>query len=143
MLIRRASNQELHFIQSYAPIVQQEATLGYMNGNAQMINYDMTQHYKGEYHVIVEKGVLCGWILIGETQMPYKEEVIGMILELYVLPRWRKHGCGEALMRYALEICKKKGFGKVQLNVFAGNNAKKLYDKLGFHDVSTMMERNI
>lgn len=142
-MIRRATNQELQFIQDYAPMVQQEATLGYMNGNAQMINYDMVQAYKGEYHVLVKEGTLCGWVLMGETVLPYEQERVGMVLELYVLPNWRKHGCGEWLMRYALDLYRSRNFKKVQLNVFAGNHAKKLYDKLGFRDVSTLMEMNI
>ncbi len=142
-MIRRATNQELHLIQSYGPIVQQEATLGYLSGNQQGINDDMTLFYQGEYHVLIENGVVCGWILIGETNLPYEQEVIGMILEIYVIPRWRKHGCGELLMRYALDFYKRKNFKRVQLNVFAGNQAKKLYDKLGFYEVSTLMEKNI
>ena len=143
MFIRRASNQDLQLIQNYSATVQKEATLGYMNGNHLLINYDMLKYYNGEYHVLVANQQVCGWILLGETQPPYEKELVGMVLELYVLPSWRKHGFGKWLMKYALEFYKNKHFNRVQLNVFAGNHAKTLYEKLGFQDVSTLMERTI
>ena len=36
-----------------------------------------------------------------------------------------------------------EGYKKVQLNVYAGNHAKQLYEKLGFKDVSTLMTKNL
>ncbi|WP_332692258.1 GNAT family N-acetyltransferase [Halalkalibacter lacteus] len=141
MIIRRATNQERQYIQSYAPVVQQEATVGYMNGNNIMINEEVHFFYNTEYFSLENHGVLCGWILVGETKTPVEPEPIGMILELYVLPQHRKKGFGLMLMDYALGFLRKRKFKKVQLNVFAGNKAKLLYENLGFKEVSTLMER--
>ncbi|GAE34498.1 GNAT family N-acetyltransferase [Halalkalibacter akibai] len=142
-MIRKATNLDLQMIQNHAAIVQQEATLGYMSGNPALINFDMMNHYKGEYYVIGDHQSIHGWILLGETPLPYEHEIVGMVLELYVLPQWRKHGYGKILMQYAIDFYKRKGFKRVQLNVFSGNPAKNLYDSLGFQDVSTLMERRI
>ncbi|KHF40145.1 GNAT family N-acetyltransferase [Halalkalibacter okhensis] len=141
MFIRRATPQEMNFIQSYAPIVQQEATLGYMNGTKLIMNEEMHYYYKAEYHALMDNYRVCGWILLGEAKTPPEYETIGMVLELYVLPPYRKKGYGQMLMEYAFDHFKKKGLKKVQLNVFAGNHAKHLYEQLGFRDVSTLMEK--
>ncbi|WP_332632488.1 GNAT family N-acetyltransferase [Halalkalibacter flavus] len=140
MFIRRATAEELRFIQSYAPIVQQEATLGYMDGK-HVLNEEMHYHYKAEYFTLLDNHRICGWVLLGEAKTPVNSETMGMVLELYVLQPYRKKGFGHMLMNYALHYFKQKKLKKVQLNVFAGNFAKKLYEQMGFKDVSTLMER--
>ncbi|MDT8861936.1 GNAT family N-acetyltransferase [Alkalihalobacillus sp. MEB130] len=143
MIVRRVTGEELRFIKSYAPIVQQEATLGYMNGNSLVMNEEMIYFHKAEYLALFDHHRICGWILVGETNSPVEPDPIGMILELFVLPSYRKKGCGHTLMTNAISYFKQKNYKKVQLNVFAGNHAKKLYDQLGFKAVSTIMERPI
>lgn len=46
---------------------------------------------------------------------------------------WRKKGLGDALMKFAIEFCKKKKFRKISLSVFSSNQAAiTLYKKYGF-----------
>jgi ribosomal protein S18 acetylase RimI-like enzyme len=66
-----------------------------------------------------------------------------MILELYVFPTFRKYGVGTKLMKYAITYFRNIGILTIQLNVFAGNPARKLYKKLGFRNVATMMEMTL
>ncbi|ARK32846.1 GNAT family N-acetyltransferase [Halalkalibacter krulwichiae] len=143
MFIRKASQVELSFIHSWAPFVQNEATVGYMDGSNMNMNAEMLTFYNGEYHVIGDKQTIFGWVLVGENVLPHEQELSGIILELFVLPKFRQFGYGKHLMTYALNYFKMKNFKKVQLNVFAGNHAKQLYEKLGFYEVSTLMERSI
>nr|WP_275980285.1 GNAT family N-acetyltransferase [Halalkalibacter alkaliphilus] len=105
------------------------------------MNEEMHYHYKAEYFTLLDRHRICGWILLGEAKTPVNSETMGMVLELYVLQPYRKKGFGHMLMNYALHYFKQKQLKKVQLNVFAGNHAKKLYEQMGFKDVSTLMER--
>ncbi|MDF0728179.1 GNAT family N-acetyltransferase [Cytobacillus sp. S13-E01] len=143
MLIRVPTNNEVSIIRSYAKIVQEEATVGYLKQTDDVPNMD--SHFVGPsyYFVLLEKRNLCGWILVGETVDPFKNQPTGIILELYILSKHRKKGYGVELMKYALATLRNKGYNKVQLNVFSGNPAHKMYKKLGFKDVSTTMERKI
>jgi ribosomal protein S18 acetylase RimI-like enzyme len=143
VVIRKATIQERQYIQSIAPVVQQEATLGYSNGNKPIITEEVHFFYKTEYFTLENHGLLCGWILAGETKTPTEVDPIGMILELYVLPHHRKRGYGQMLMNYAMNYFRQRRFKKVQLNVFTGNQAKLLYENLGFKEVSTMMEKTL
>ncbi|WP_034747719.1 GNAT family N-acetyltransferase [Halalkalibacter wakoensis] len=141
MIIRKATAAELQFIKNYAPIVQEEATVGYATGDKLMMNDQLHYFYQTEYLALTNQGNMYGWILVGQTKTPIDPEPVGMILELYVLPAYRKKGYGELLMNSAMEYLRNQHFKKVQLNVFAGNRAKQLYEELGFKDVSTLMER--
>jgi ribosomal protein S18 acetylase RimI-like enzyme len=139
--IRLAKQNELPIIKSYGKVVQVEATAGYLNQNddtPQKESYFWGESY---YFVLVEHDFICGWILVGETYHPFKKEPTGMILELYILPPYRKYGFGYQLMNTALKHFKFNGYKTVQLNVFAGNTAKNMYKKLGFKEVSTSMEK--
>ncbi|MFC0471619.1 GNAT family N-acetyltransferase [Halalkalibacter kiskunsagensis] len=141
MIIKKATKEEQQYIQSCAPIVQQEATVGYTSGNKLMITDEVHFFYNTEYFSLEDHGLLCGWILVGETRTPAEPDPIAMILELYVLPQYRKKGFGYILMNYAMDLFRHRKFKKVQLNVFAGNKAKLLYENLGFKEVSSLMER--
>jgi GNAT superfamily N-acetyltransferase len=51
---------------------------------------------------------------------------------LYVLPRYRQHGIGTALLRTALDWGQHRGCRQAQLNVLPHNPARRLYQALGF-----------
>jgi ribosomal protein S18 acetylase RimI-like enzyme len=141
VIIRLAHPNEIPIIKNYGKVVQVEATAGYLTQNDDTPNKETYFFGDSYYFVLVEHDIICGWILIGDTYHPFKKDPTGMILELYVLPRYRKYGFGYQLMNAALSHFKYKGYKTVQLNVFAGNPAKNMYEKLGFRDVSTSMEK--
>ncbi|MCK0469952.1 GNAT family N-acetyltransferase [Halalkalibacter sp. APA_J-10(15)] len=134
MVIRRATDYERMRIKEFGETVQKEATLGYLQTSTPMNEYGPC-----EYWVLDHDGV-CGWIVIGETMAPFKNVVSAMVFELYVLPRYRKKGYGAMLMRAALGEFRQRGYQTAHLNVFANNRAKELYKRLGFEEISTIME---
>jgi len=97
----------------------------------------------GKYLVDTEDGVLKGWIGIASMFNHFGGERVGMIIEIYVIPEHRKQGIAQQLCMEGVRYLKERGHHKIQLNVFAGNNAKQLYQKLGFYEVSTLMEKRI
>lgn len=139
MNVRIATQKEIDFIKSQASRVQVEASMGYMNKH--MPTLDMQLFYNSYYLVLTDQGLLKGWVLVGDGENPYTFERAGIILELYVFPLYRKNGYGSLLMHAALSELKQKGYRKVHLNVFRGNPARALYEKLGFKDVSSLMEK--
>jgi ribosomal protein S18 acetylase RimI-like enzyme len=144
VFIRTATPYEISMIKNYQSIVQTEATVGYIKQTDVIPN--LNEYFMGpsKYFVLIENGIFCGWVLVGESHHPYKrEESCGMVLELYVFPNLRKFGFGFELMNFAISHFKNRGFKTIQLNVFAGNPASKMYKKLGFKDVATMMEKNL
>ncbi|MBD8070364.1 GNAT family N-acetyltransferase [Bacillus sp. PS06] len=140
MTIRRATQEEVHLIKSYGEKVRIEASLGYLANSPYAAD-----ELKGfnDYLISEENGVLQGWVLVGESFDFYTSQPTGMILELYVFKEFRNKGLGKKLVHTAVSYFKHIGLNRVHLNVFAGNHAKKLYEKLGFHEVSTVMEKKI
>lgn len=145
MTIRKATTRETQFILRYASQVMNEATMGYVNTDSYKAQQMMSAIIAdgGYYLVYVEDGVIRGWIGIGAAYNFYSEKMEGMIPELYVLPAFRNKGIAEKLCREACRRLENAGYQKVQLNVFARNHAKHLYDKLGFNDVSILMEKGL
>ena len=143
MNIRKATEQETCYILDHSLEVMEEATMGKVKPLKEKAEKIMvsTLLEGGYYLVFVENEDICGWIGIGQSYDFYSGEVIGMIPELYVLPKYRKQGIAKKLCKTACERFKHEGYNSVQLNVFAGNGAKKLYEKLGFEDISILMGR--
>lgn len=145
MTIRKATYSETQKILNHSLKVLKEASMGYIEPTQktalQMVSPFLVEG--GYYLVHVKNNVIQGWIGIGETLDYYTDEIVGFIPEIYVLPRYRKKGVAEKLCNEAFKHLKQEGYKKVQLNVFNGNSAKKLYQKLDFKEVTTLMERNL
>lgn len=142
MQYRKATETETNEILQLASRVAKEASMGYINEST---NYPilMEQFYLasgGSYIVAIDNETLAGWVLAGKSFDSINNELIGFIPELYVFPEYRNNHIGSELMKIALDEYKKNGVKKVQLNVFHGNQAKNLYERLGFQSVSTLME---
>ena len=145
MTIRKATYRETQKILNHSVKVLKEATMGYIQANRE-IAFQMVSPFLsdgGHYLVYTENNAIQGWIGVGKANDYYSDEMIGIIPEIYVLPQYRKQGIAEKLCEEALRQLKEKGYKKVQLNVFSGNHAKHLYQKLGFQEVSTLMEKNL
>lgn len=144
MGIRKANQQDLQLILSHSPIVMKEATVGYYSSYHKAVQFMNYLLDSGGYYLVYElDGRIQGWIALGTNYNYYYDQMEGMIAELYVLPPYRNNGIAKKLCEEAVKQLKSSGYQKVQLNVFAGNNAKRLYKKLGFHEVSTLMEKNL
>jgi|SRR5699024_2522071 len=144
MVIRKATSREIQKILAYSPVVMKESTMGFVEGSKDIASQMMSQILAdgGYYLVYMEEKVVQGWVGIGQFYNSYSDEMEGMIAELYVLPQYRKTGIAERLLESAFNRLTEEGFKKVKLNVYSGSPAKYLYEKLGFHDVSTMMEKD-
>ncbi|WP_374723575.1 GNAT family N-acetyltransferase [Calidifontibacillus erzurumensis] len=145
MLIRKAYDYEIKSLFYWSVALTEELSAGYMKRNARMTHEMVTRVLSnGGYYLVASNNLeIMGWILLGIDQNYYKNENVGFIYELYVFPHYRKLGIGRKLMEYGLSQLKKSGMNKVQLNVFNKNSAKKMYEKLGFKDVATLMEKEI
>lgn len=95
----------------------------------------------GGYYVVLrnEKGSLTGWALIGENIDFITEKKAGFIYELYLLPEYRGAGLGKILIKETVKELDRQGYEEVRLNVYSINFAKKLYEKLGFTELQSIM----
>lgn len=145
VFIRKAVSHEIEKILNYSPIVMKESTMGFIEGRKGLTLQMMSQILVdgGYYLVYVDNQVIKGWIGIGRSYNFYTEKMQGIILELYVLPQYRRKGIAEKLLKDASDRLRKTGLKKIQLNVYSGNSAKHLYEKFGFYDISTMMEKDL
>ncbi|GEL76603.1 GNAT family N-acetyltransferase [Tenuibacillus multivorans] len=145
MTIRKATYNETQEILKHALDVLEEATMGYVEPRREKA-LEMVSPFLsngGYYLVCIENNVIQGWVGIGRTFDYHTDQVIGIIPEIYVLPKFRKKGLAEKLCKKAFKQLKEEGHEKVQLNVYAGNPVKHLYEKLGFQKISTLMERDL
>lgn len=142
MLIRKATKYETSQLLQWSVSLTEELSMGYMANN-ELMTYDMVSNVlsKGGFYLVAySQQEIMGWILLGVDQNFYKNETIGFIYELYVFPKYRKRGIGKNLMLHGLSSLRSNGMKKVQLNVFSSNPARKMYEKLGFREVTSLME---
>ncbi|MEW9502678.1 GNAT family N-acetyltransferase [Jeotgalibacillus marinus] len=145
MTIRKATYSETQTILNYSLVVLKEATMGSVEQSQekalQLVSPFLSDG--GFYLVHIENNVIQGWIGVGKIFDYYTDEMVGFIPEIFVLPQYRKQGIAEKLCMEAFSKLKEHGYQKVQLNVFSGNPVKNLYYKLGFNDVSTLMQKDL
>jgi GNAT superfamily N-acetyltransferase len=73
------------------------------------------------------------------TNPIYAQSAYGYICDVVVDEAKRGHGIGTRLLEAAKAWAGKKGLKHLELDVFIGNPAKNLYDRLGFDQVSCHM----
>ena len=89
---------------------------------------------KGSYYLIAtENDVLMGWVLIGASKDQFTDKMNGFIYELFIIEEFRGNGVSKQLMRTAIDYLRQDGYSEVRLSAFAGNQAIKLYEKMGFN----------
>lgn len=70
---------------------------------------------------------------VGKTHIRFDHEGIAFIHDLGVPPKLRRKGYAAAMVMELINVMKKKGYGKIALDVLDDNtNAIKLYQKCGF-----------
>ncbi len=145
MQFRKATYEEKQRILSHSLEVLKEATMGHVKPRRkkalELISPFLSNG--GYYLLCTENNRILGWIAVSNTVDVNTDEMIGVIPEIYVLPQYRNNGIAKKLCNEAFKHLKGEGLNKVQLNVFSGNLAKKIYEDLGFKEISTIMERKI
>jgi ribosomal protein S18 acetylase RimI-like enzyme len=102
---------------------QQEAFLR-MQFNAQQRWYQ-TAHPISEHSIVVVNDVPAGRMLVSNDHDSIT------LVDISLLPDYRRQGIGSALMRTLIETAAAKGQG-VTLQVLRTNSAQRLYQRLGF-----------
>lgn len=145
MNIRKPNDLELKKIISLSPQAVFDGTLGEVRPTNQKIEQLIEQLLKkGNYYLIaIENDKLMGWILIGTSKDQFTDKINGFIYELFVLEEFRGKGISKMLMRTGIDYLKQDGYSEVRLSAFAGNQAIKLYEKLGFNIRTITMSLSI
>ena len=77
-------------------------------------------------------------------RMFYTPENEGVILDIYLLPLYRRHGVGEYLLRETTEHLKAKGAGVVTAEFPTQNEiAVKFYAKRGFRPITALHAKSV
>lgn len=134
MNIRRPNDSELEKIILLSPQAYSDSTLGEVRPTIEKIKYLIEPLLKkGSYYLIaIEEDKLMGWIFIGASRDQFTDEMNGFIYELFVLKEFRGNGVATQLMRTAVDELRQNGYSEVRLSAYAGNQAIKLYEKMGF-----------
>lgn len=97
--------------------------------------------------VAVCNGVVCGFLIaqyIRRPESPYcHPRAFYRVEEFGVSPAYRRQGIGTALIAFCTAEASKKGFSKMELDVWEFNeDAQKFYEAVGFRTYRRYMEMN-
>ena len=134
MDIRKPNVFELKKVLSLSPQAVFDGTLGEVVPTKEKIDQLVKPLLeKGSYYLIAtEEEKLLGWILIGRGKDKFTDIINGFIYELFVLKEFRGNGISKLLMKAGIYHLKQDGHSEIRLSAFAGNQAIKLYEKMGF-----------
>ncbi|MCM3767572.1 GNAT family N-acetyltransferase [Neobacillus niacini] len=134
MDIRKPNDFELKKVFSLSPQAVFDGTLGEVEPTKEKIDQLVKPLLeKGSYYLIAtENDQLRGWILIGTSKDHFTDRKNGFIYELFVIEEFRGNGISKLLMKAGIDHLEQEGYSEIRLSVFAGNQAIKLYEKLGF-----------
>jgi len=134
MDIRKPNDFELKKVLSLSPQAVFDGTLGEVEPTKEKIDQLVKPLLeKGSYYLIAtKKDKLMGWILIGTSKDQFTDMMNGFIYELFVIEEFRGNGISKMLMGAGIDHLKQDGYLEIRLSAFAGNQAIKLYEKLGF-----------
>lgn len=145
-LIKEASESELKEIYELAGENRLEATNDQSIDNQMkmLVDYEHARKYNAYFLCLKEESTLIGWILIDRATDYLTGRRVGWISDLYVKKEHRNRGFANLLIEEAFHEFKNQGYSDVRLNVYAHNvKAIKLYEKIGFKDVSKFMKIEI
>lgn len=97
----------------------------------------------GHHIFVVEAdGVAVGRLWLAERPLGGRQVLY--IYDLSVDAEHRGHGYGRAAMRLAEDEARARGIGRLELNVFGGNDvARNLYRSLGYVETSVQMAKDL
>ena len=135
MDIKKPNDSEIEKVILLSPQALFDGTLGeVMPTNEKIKRLVEPLLEKGSYYLIAtENDVLIGWVLIGVSKDQFTDKMNGFIYELFILKEFRGNGVSKQLMRTAIDYLRQDGYSEVRLSAFAGNQAIKLYEKMGFN----------
>jgi ribosomal protein S18 acetylase RimI-like enzyme len=92
-----------------------------------------------------DKDKVVGFVRAVVRERPfYVPEHEGVILDIYLLPLYRRHGVGEYLLREVSSALKAKGAGVVTAEFPAQNEiASRFYQKRGFRPITAIHARSL
>ncbi|MFZ3579932.1 GNAT family N-acetyltransferase [Virgibacillus sp. DJP39] len=145
MNIRKPNELEIKKILSLSPQAIFDGTLGEAEPTIEIAKQLIEPLLKkGSYYLIAtENNELMGWILIGASKDQFSNKPIGFIYELFVLDEYRGKGIAKQLIESGIEQLKQEGYSEVRLSVFAGNQAIKIYERLGFENRTITMSMTL
>lgn len=82
----------------------------------------------------------CGGLCL-YNEMPSPDNAngkCGYLMNIYVLPEYRKHGAGKKIVTFLIEQARAENVGKIYLESTDG--AKQFYRELGFSDLQGFMK---
>ena len=142
----KATQNELEEIFSMAGVNRLEATgIQADNNKEEMIAaYENSLEHGAYFLVARTHKSLVGWVLVDRSQDWFTHKEIGWISDVFVKQEYRQNGVAKSLIEQSLVEFKHLGYDDVRLNVFSFNEkAIRLYEKLGFKDVSKFMRIEI
>lgn len=144
MIIKQPSNDEIKLIEDLTPQAFNEETPNNIILSDETIIKNSKKLYESgaEYFVIIENSTVIGWVLLDEKEDNFSNKKFGFIYELFVIPEYRNKGIATKLLNFSCEYYKNKNCYEIRLNVYKGNNAACLYEKLGFSDINITMGKN-
>lgn len=146
LMIKKATKKEQEFILSKALDCALESIPNGKNITEEKVSMFIMSVFRNGGYYLVHKdqfGKMTGWILVGRDFDYFSGDKIGFLFELYVMPKYRYKGIAKLLLNGAIDDLKNQGLYEVRLNVYAGNNAKSIYKKLGFKEVNTIMYKKV
>lgn len=141
-MIRLARYEDISFIQSYANIVLQEATvLDSMPKHNPVLPIMSNLLLQGQVYYLVfeEQNQVVAWILLGKGNDVLEQQPTGFLYELYVLKQYRNRGIAKMLIIEAVNQLRNQGYTVIKLNVFYKNSARHFYKRLGFEEEQVQM----
>ena len=90
-----------------------------------------------------DKDKVIGVVRAAIRERPfYMPEVEGVILDIYLLPLYRRHGAGQFLVDHTIHLLKERGAGIVTVEFPAQNEiANRFYAKCGFRPITAHQAR--
>lgn len=145
MSIRKANTQELVEINQMIPDVFESSVTVNFNLSEECMRTmsKQLQEEGASYFVYSEDEVIRGFVLVDKKIDAIEQKEYGFIYELYVLEAYRNQGIAKKLIHFVNDYYKKHNVSEVRLNVYAGNDAKYLYEKIGFLERTTSMSIDI
>jgi ribosomal protein S18 acetylase RimI-like enzyme len=143
---KKASEVEIEEIYELAGVNRREATdCQAENNREKMIEaYEHSAKYDAYFVCLMDSETLLGWVQIDKAFDYLTGDEVGWINDLYVKQPYRGKGYSKLLIEEAFKEFKMNGFTDVRLNVYSHNDkAIKLYEKMGFKDVSKFMRVSI
>jgi len=95
-------------------------------------------------YAIEEQGAVRGHLWVADRDGENGGPRHLFVYEIRLEEAARGHGIGRAAMQLAEDVARERGFGRIELNVFGGNDvARGLYRSLGYDEIAVYMGKDL